>query len=160
MKKLIAILIFAAACFGLYELQGGKKAADTVQKAVITQIAGPDRTAAMVTYIFDGDTIAAEVLLKNDVKISVRVRLLGIDAPEIHGECNSEIIAANKAKDRLAELLPLGSIVYLSSIKDDKYLGRIDAYIKDAKGNDISSIMLKEKLARKYDGGKRGGWCK
>ncbi|MCL2748694.1 MAG: thermonuclease family protein [Alphaproteobacteria bacterium] len=114
---------------------------------------------AISGYVIDGDTFAAIVKLENDVQVSVRVRILGIDAPEIHGECESEIQRAFLARDRLMELLPEGSTIWLSSIKDDKYLGRIDAYVKMSDGVDVSTIMLKEKLAVPYGGGKRGGWC-
>lgn len=120
---------------------------------------GATSVSATTGYVFDGDTFAAKVLLENDVKISIRVRILGIDAPEIHGKCESEITMANAARDRLANLLPKGSVVELSGIKDDKYLGRIDAHVKMADGRDVGNIMLDEKLVRKYGGKKRQPWC-
>ncbi|MDR1338242.1 MAG: thermonuclease family protein [Rickettsiales bacterium] len=114
---------------------------------------------ATVGYILDGDTFAAQVLLDKDIKISVRVRLINVDAPEINGMCESEIKMAYLAKERLAELIPVGSIVELSNVKDDKYLGRIDANVKNKAGQDVGEILIKEKLGRKYSGGKRAGWC-
>ncbi|MBN1281958.1 MAG: thermonuclease family protein [Alphaproteobacteria bacterium] len=114
---------------------------------------------ATVDYIFDGDTFSAQVKLEDDIKISVRVRIMDIDAPEISGRCDSEIQGALKAKKRLEELLPIGATVDLQDVKDDKYLGRIDAHVKNSDGIDISSTMIKEKLVRKYGGGKRYGWC-
>ena len=113
---------------------------------------------AVSGYVIDGDTFAATVKLENEVRISVRVRILGIDAPEMNGECESEIKLARRSRDRLVELLPEGSIIRLSEIKDDKYLGRINANVKMADGRDVAMIMLKEKLARPYGGGKRQGW--
>lgn len=114
---------------------------------------------AEVLYIFDGDTFAAKVKLEDNIKISVRVRIIDIDAPEINGKCDDEIKKALKAKNRLKELLPLESVIELSEIKDDKYLGRIDARVKTSNGIDISNIMIKEKLVRKYSGKKRMSWC-
>ena len=114
---------------------------------------------AVVNYVSDGDTFSAQVNLQDDIKISVRVRIMDIDAPEMNGKCDFEIQGALRAKNRLTELLPIGSIVELSNIKDDKYLGRIDAYVRTSDGTDISQVMIKEKLARRYDGGKRFGWC-
>jgi endonuclease YncB( thermonuclease family) len=114
---------------------------------------------AQVSYILDGDTFAARVSLGDDIKISVRVRIIDIDAPEINGECDSEKALALWAKDRLAALLPIDSVVELSEIKDDKYLGRIDARVRTAQGLDVSGILIKEKLARPYGGGRRGSWC-
>lgn len=114
---------------------------------------------ATVLYIIDGDTFGANVNLDKDVKIKVHVRIKNIDTPEIHGSCESEINLANKAKDRLASLIPVGSIVDLSEIKDDKYLGRIDAIVKDTSGREVGSILINENMARKYSGGHRYSWC-
>lgn len=129
---------------------------------LIPWISFADETApvyATTGYIFDGDTFAAMVKLENGVMVSVRVRILGIDAPEIHGDCDSEIQIALKARDKLEKLLPNGSSVELSDIKDDKYLGRIDANVTLSDGRNVGTIMLNEKLARKYTGGKRQKWC-
>lgn len=114
---------------------------------------------AEVAYIVDGDTFAAKVLLTDDIKISVRVRLMNVDTPEISGECESEIKKAYLAKERLSGLIPVGSTVELTKVKDDKYLGRIDAHVFDKNGNDVGEILIKEKLGRKYSGGKRAPWC-
>lgn len=116
-------------------------------------------TPATVDYIFDGDTFAAYVNLEDDIQISVRVRLINVDTPEIHGECESETQRALRAKDRLAELIPVGSRVELSGIKDDKYLGRIDAYVKTSDGRDVGTVLISENLGRPYSGGRRVGWC-
>ena len=116
-------------------------------------------TPATVDYIFDGDTFAAYVNLEDDINISVRVRLINVDTPEIHGACDSEVRAALRAKERLAQLIPVGSVVELSKIKDDKYLGRIDAYVKTADGRDVGAVLISEKLGRPYSGGRRVGWC-
>jgi endonuclease YncB( thermonuclease family) len=109
--------------------------------------------------VFDGDTFSAKVLLENGAAISVRVRIRNIDAPEIHGECDAEIEWAKRSKNRLAELIPKGSAVMLTKIKDDRYLGRIDAIASLPDGRDIGRIMMAENLARPYDGGKRMPWC-
>lgn len=115
---------------------------------------------AMVDYIIDGDTFAARVILDDDIKITVRVRIANVDTPELHGNCDYEIRMANIARDRLAQLIPTGSTVELTDIRDDKYLGRIDANVFDVAGNDVGKILIKEKLGRAYNGGRRTGWCK
>ena len=121
---------------------------------------GAHAVPASVDYIFDGDTFAGRVALVDGTKITVRVRLINIDTPEIHGECDSEIDAAHRAKARLASLLPVDSVVDLVNIKDDKYLGRIDANVILPDGRDVGDILVREGLARRYSGGKRAGWCK
>jgi endonuclease YncB( thermonuclease family) len=115
---------------------------------------------AVVKYVVDGDTFSAGVKLQDDTIVSVRVRIRNVDTPELHGECVDEIVAANVAKNRLAELLPADSIVELENIKDDKYLGRIDANVIDSRGRDVGKILIREGLGRAYNGGRRAGWCK
>jgi len=121
---------------------------------------GAHAVPAVVKYIVDGDTFSAGVKLEDDTMVSVRVRLRNVDTPELHGECVDEIVAANVAKNRLAELLPVGSVVELENVKDDKYLGRIDANVRDSRGRDVGRVMVREKLGRPYSGGKRVSWCK
>lgn len=115
---------------------------------------------AVVKYIVDGDTFSAGVKLEDETMVSVRVRIRNVDTPELHGECVDEIVAANVAKNRLAEMLPVGTVVELGNIKDDKYLGRIDATVRDSRGHDVGRALIREKLGRAYSGGKRKSWCK
>lgn len=122
-------------------------------------LAGACATPCTVDYIFDGDTFAGNVLLEDGIEIAVRVRLINVDTPEIHGECDHEIQIANRAKDRLAELIPVGSIAELTEMKDDKYLGRIDARVKTPDGRDVGAVLIRENLGRPYGGEKRQPWC-
>ena len=114
---------------------------------------------ATVDYILDGDTFAAYVNIAPDVRITVRVRLINVDTPEMNGKCESEIARAKLARARTAELIPVGTVVELTGIKDDKYLGRIDAYVAMPDGRDVGEVLLAEHLARRYSGGRRESWC-
>lgn len=124
--------------------------------AVVPACAVPAR----VDYVIDGDTFSGVVKLDGGVDVSVRIRIRNVDTPEIHGECEYERNMAARAKARLAEMLPVGSIVELNNIKDDKYLGRIDANVTDSHGDDIGNKLVREGLGRKYNGGRREKWCK
>jgi len=118
-------------------------------------------TPVVVRYIVDGDTFIGDVLLDKGVEVeSVSIRLRNVDTPEIHGECDEEIKRAEYAKQRLEELIPVGSTVEISNIKDDKYPGRIDANVYDAANRDIGWVLVREKVGREYHGGKRQSWCK
>ena len=44
------------------------------------------------------------------------------------------------------------------ALKLGKYAGRVIADVITAKGN-VATILITEGHARKYDGGKRKGWC-
>ena len=117
-------------------------------------------TPARVTRVIDGDTFDAVVMLDDDIRVSVRVRMRDLDTPEIHGKCDYERNRAAVAREKLAEMIPAGSIVELSNVKDDKYLGRIDANVAIAGGADVSARMVRAGLGRRYNGGKRAGWCR
>lgn len=114
---------------------------------------------AEVEYVIDGDTFAAVVKIEDDIGIPVHVRLINNDTPELKGACAKEIEMANQAKDVLANLLPVGFVVDLQNIQDDKYLGRIDANVVLPDGRDVGEILIQEGLARPYSGGRRLGWC-
>ena len=114
----------------------------------------------LVKYIVDGDTFIGDVLMDDDVKItSVFVRLRNVDTPEIHGQCDEEIKRAEYARQRLGELIPVGSVAEINNIKDDKYAGRIDANVYDLKNRDVGSVLVRENVGREYNGGKREPWC-
>lgn len=117
-------------------------------------------TPVMVTRIVDGDTFKATVLLADGIEImSVGVRLRNVDTPELHGECDYEIERAEKAKQRLSELIPVGSVIEITNVKNDKYPGRIDANVFDENNQDVGLILIRENLGRPYSGGKRQSWC-
>ena len=116
--------------------------------------------SVMVKHIVDGDTFVADVLMKDKTVVnSVKVRLSNVDTPEIHGQCEYEIARAAVAKQRLGELIPVGSVIEIKNVKDDKYAGRIDAHVYDKSGRDVGNILIKEKVGRPYSGGRRQSWC-
>ena len=114
---------------------------------------------ATISYVVDGDTFNAVAHMGNGTDVDVRVRLANIDTPEMNGKCESEMRRANAARERLRNLIPRGAIVELKNIKDDKYLGRIDANVILPDGRDAGRVLINEKLGRPYSGGKRAGWC-
>ena len=114
---------------------------------------------ATVGYVFDGDTFAAVVHLDKNTDVDIRVRLINVDTPEMNGKCESEKVRANAARNRLIALVPVGSVIELENIKDDKYVGRIDANVILPDGRDVGEILIKEKFGRAYSGGRRAGWC-
>lgn len=114
---------------------------------------------AVVDYIFDGDTFSAQVSLDAGVLVTVRVRLINVDTPEMSGKCEYEKSMAVRARDVLAALIPRGTVVELDNVKDDKYLGRINANVFLPDGRDVGLILIDSGLGRPYKGGKRRSWC-
>lgn len=117
-------------------------------------------TPAEVKRIVDGDTFVAKVLLADGIEVlSVSVRLRNVDTPELHGKCDSEIKRAEYAKQRLGEIIPVGTKVELKNIKNDKYPGRIDANVFDSANRDVGLVLVQENVGRPYGGEKRKSWC-
>lgn len=114
---------------------------------------------AQVLRVIDGDTI--DVLWRGK---RVRVRLIGVDAFEIHDSPKARQDAADlgmdeatmiriglMARDYLARLLPPDSSIGLSfphdSPRTDAY-GRVLAYVHLPNGYVVNEILLKEGVAR------------
>lgn len=113
--------------------------------------------AASVEKVVDGDTLDVRAAIWLGQTVDVRIRIAGIDAPELQARCPEERQRALAARAFLEERLGHGA-VRLSNIVYDKYGGRMLASVADADG-DIADAMLMAGLARPYDGGKRGSWC-
>ena len=95
--------------------------------------------------------------------IVTRVRLRGIDTPELKSRCGKEARLALEAKHVLTEFLAAGK-VYLRDIGAGKYAGRViaKAYVQSGsrrKAEDSGAMLLAGGYARPYRGGRRGGWC-
>ena len=131
-------------------------AAGDRQDATPKSIAGP--IEARVVKVRDGDTVEVEAFIWPMQSVRVAVRLMGIDAPEKRARCASEKVAADRATDRLAELVGAGP-VYLSGISGDKYFGRVLARLSTKAEGDLGARLLAEGLVERYGGGKRRDWC-
>jgi endonuclease YncB( thermonuclease family) len=119
-------------------------------------IAGPVR--AHLVRIIDGDTVEVLARIWPDHYVETRVRLAGIDAPELRGRCAEEIALAERAKARLAALLA-GNRLLLADIHYGKFAGRVVARVLTEDGRDVAEILRAENLARPYAGGRRASWC-
>jgi endonuclease YncB( thermonuclease family) len=113
---------------------------------------------AQVLQVIDGDTFAARVRIWPGMEVTTKVRLRGIDAPELHARCDGERTEALAARDALVQILGEGS-VWIAQVGQDKYGGRVDAAVSTAGTSDVSAAMLARGLARRYAGGRRGSWC-
>lgn len=116
---------------------------------------------ATVTRVMDGDTVEARVPVWLGQEILTKIRLRGIDAPEISGACGEEKELAVRAAERLKALIGDGPVT-LSAIGPDKYYGRVVAHLTVHRGEaalDAGEVLLREGLARAYDGKRREAWC-
>lgn len=112
---------------------------------------------ADVVHVVDGDTFEARAAIWLGQSIEIRVRIAGVDAPELHARCDAERVRTEAARDWLVRRIE-GAEVRLSEVHYDKYGGRVDATVHDARG-DVGAGLIAAGLARPYRGGHRGGWC-
>lgn len=88
-----------------------------------------------------------------------RIRITGIDAPELHEpRCAEEAALARKSADRLLALLNEGSFDMIAHRlqRQDRH-GR-DLMVLERNGQSIGDRLMSEGLAHRYIGSKRS-WC-
>ncbi len=144
LRALLVMLFLVAG--GLSDLQARKR----------ETIAGP--VLARVVNVYDGDTIEVVAMVWPGSRINVRVRIRGIDAPEMRARCAMEHKAAIAARDRLRNIIA-GRPVRLTNIRGGKYFGRVLADVEAESGEDMEDILLGSGLVRPYQGKRRAGWC-
>jgi len=117
---------------------------------------------------YDGDTCYTTKLSYNgrplpDMFSSMKIRLLGIDAPELsRAKCGLERCLAQRAKREMERIVESGKgyVLNLQKCKPDKYGGRIVCDILTRKGEVVSDLMLKTGFAVRYGGQKKDfSWC-
>lgn len=111
-----------------------------------------------VIEVVDGDTLAVEARIWLDQRVTTRVRLAGIDTPELRGRCPGERALAQAARDHLSALIADGP-VSLTDVQYGTYAGRVVARVS-AGGRDAGTALLSAGLAVDYAGrGPRTDWC-
>ncbi len=114
---------------------------------------------ARVVEVIDGDTVKADIDLGFSITRRDSLRLLGINAPELHAADKAPGLAAKAYLQKLVE----GATVTVRTHKDDteKY-GRLlaEIFLPQQKGGagappSVNSMMVAGGFAVLYDGGKR-----
>ena len=112
--------------------------------------------AARVWQIYDGDSAYMSIALHGKA-VSFKIRTQHIDSAEMRTRDPIEKELAMSARDRVRALID-GKICCVSCFKDDKY-GRTLVDITTDGGEDVASLLLREKLAFPYGGGtKNNDW--
>lgn len=121
-----------------------------------SQLKGP--YSGELVRVIDGDTIVAHIDIWLNQKLTIHIRLRGIDTPEIRGDCKHEKQLALKAKSHLTNLLQNAENLTLSDVSNDKFGGRVVAYVY-ANNINTSHAMIENNLATSYKGGHKHDWC-
>ena len=143
-------------------LTGRSTAAVTVPPLEMQTSSAPSRNQAAhpaeVLRVLDGDTFEARVHLWPGLDVTTKVRLRGIDTPELKARCPEERAKAEAARGALTAILAEGA-VEISRVGLDKFGGRVDAEASTRATPNVSTAMLAKGLARNYAGGRRETWC-
>ena len=125
-------------------------------------VASDGRYQWPVLGVVDGDTLNVHLPGLPMELQPVKVRLRGVDTPELRGKCAAEKTKAREARAFTQRLIDAALAakrpIYFSRIDWDKYGGRIDADVA-VDGRSLGDMLVGAGLARRYDGGKRMGWC-
>lgn len=121
------------------------------------RISGPIAVEVMSVYDGDSFTVLAHMWPKQYVEAKVRVA--GIDAPELRGRCEEEKKLAREAKKFVQKFLEQGEPITIKNVSLDKFGGRVDADVHNARGESLAGALIRAKLARVYHGGTKRGWC-
>ena len=114
--------------------------------------------ATDVIRTIDGDTFEARVHLAPGQDVITRVRLRGIDAPELKAACAEELRLAEAATDALRDLLRQGDVT-IHNIGPDKYQGRVVADVATRRTGNVAAALIATGHVRPYNGGHRDHWC-
>ena len=121
-------------------------------------VLGYTAVGAVVTDAYDGDTLTVEAHVWPDLLWTGNVRVLGVDTPEIRGECDQEKRWALTSRNYVRELL-IDETIILSDLENDVYGGRVLATVTLENGEILSELLIAGNFGRAYDGGTRGDWC-
>lgn len=121
-------------------------------------LAGP--YTAEVVSVVDGDTVAVRVEIWPHQFLETKVRLAGVNAPELRAKCAAEADLAERARAFVADALGPGDLVQLSDIEVDKYGNRYVARLALPGGKDLSEALVSAGLAAPASNGRLPRpWC-
>lgn len=117
---------------------------------------------AKVTDVYDGDTITVIYLINKKTPFRIRIRIEGLDTPEIRGSSPVEKQAAEAIKYHVQDML-LNKIVPIKVSKWDKYGGRVigTVYLSnhtEENPKTLTTYLLDNGYAKEYSGKAKEDW--
>lgn len=104
---------------------------------------------ATLLNIVDGDTVDMDVDMGFNVRIKQRMRLYGINTPELHASDPAIREAAVKAKEFVATQVKVGQSYEILTYKNDKY-GRLLVKIRLTPTSTLNEMLVSAGLATIY----------
>jgi len=124
-----------------------------------------------IVRVLDGDTVEARILVFPEVEVHTKIRINGVDAPELHPRIPTyldkqkrealkqcEKSAAQKAKLFVENTLSSAKSIQVAEVSFGKYAGRYLATIL-VDENSLTNLLLQSGNGREYHGGRRTPWC-
>jgi len=114
-----------------------------------------------VLAVKDGDTVVIEApYLPAPLKPQLSIRILGVDTPEKapRAKCDIEAQRGQQATDFTKKAVANAKQIQVELVDWDKFGGRVlgDVIID---GQRLSSLLIKNNLARPYFGEAKQSWC-
>tara|TARA_B100001013_G_scaffold319238_1_gene227995 strand:- start:749 stop:1180 length:432 start_codon:yes stop_codon:yes gene_type:complete len=117
-----------------------------------------DVSVSRIIKVIDGDTFRADINeLPDIIGKNIRIRILGINAPEINGKCAFEKELAIKARDFVQILLNNADLVVLKNLNRGNFFRLLAEVIVD--GKNLGELLVANDLAVRYQGKKKSSWC-
>ena len=118
-----------------------------------------DYQGAIYLKNYDGDTIRFNLPGYPPIAgKGIRVRVNGIDTPEIKGKCEKEKYNAQQAKQMVTDILNEAEQINLKNMERGKYFRIAADVIVD--GENLADMLVEAGMAIRYDGGKKNkNWC-
>lgn len=104
---------------------------------------------ATLLNIIDGDTLDMDIDMGFNVRIKQRLRLIGINTPELNSKDQAAREEAFKAKQFVQASLTIGGSYVIKTHKGDKY-GRLLAELYLTPSETLNDLLLQSKLAVLY----------
>ena len=118
----------------------------------------PGPVPALVVDVIDGDTVLVRARIWLGQEVETRVRLDGVDTPELRGKCQAARRLAREAR-AFVQARVGGRQVILRDIQYGKYAGRVVARIQTPDGDDLADALIAAGLGLAYGGAARAPWC-
>lgn len=106
-----------------------------------------------VVSVYDGDTFTARFLYEGRVTRPFKIRIHGIDCPEIKASTHYERKLALLAREATREALKNAKSITVSTMGLDRYERVLCSVRVD--GRLLKRILIEKGLAKSYQGGKR-----
>ena len=106
------------------------------------------RHVATVVSVYDGDTFTVDVALWPGLTWRGKVRVRGVDTPEIQTKSKREKKRALLARDFVRARI--GKTVFLENVKQGSFSGRVVATVRLQDGSNLAKVLIREGHGKAY----------